>query len=65
VAIPLKQLVIFNLVNLVEILAVTAICYKAMGMQKPWRILLHSFLIFLALAVSGVIIQSVLPGATS
>ncbi len=63
VAIPVKQLVAFNLVYLVEILAVTGVFYRAAGMQNGWRILRFGFLIFLGFVLAGIAVQALRPEA--
>ena len=58
VDIPLKSLIIYNLVYFIEISAVIFIFYKAMFRRKINKLIWYSFLIFFVLILIGITIQN-------
>ena len=60
VNIPLKQLIIMNVIYFIEILAVVLIFYIATYREKVNRIFWFSILTFFALVIIGIIIQNIL-----
>ena len=60
VAIPVKQLLLFNLVYFVEIFTIIFFFYKAMFAQKYTRVILYSITYFIALVFIGIVIQNLI-----
>lgn len=60
VNIPLKHLIIMNVIYFIEISAVVFIFYKAAYRNKLNRVLWYSILTFFALVIIGIIIQNII-----
>lgn len=60
VNIPLKQLVIMNVIYFIEISAVVFIFYKASNNKKLNRLVWYSILTFFSLVIIGIIIQNII-----
>jgi hypothetical protein len=60
VNIPLKHLIIMNVIYFIEISAVVFIFYKAAYKRKLNRVLWYSILTFFALVIIGIIIQNII-----
>lgn len=58
VAIPMKHLIIFNMVYFIEIIIVSFCLYKLLFYTNRKRIIFISFLMFLLLIMVGIIIQN-------
>jgi hypothetical protein len=59
VDIPLKQLIIYNVVYFIEISAVIFIFHKAMFRKRIKKLIWYSILTFFVLILTGIIIQNV------
>ena len=60
VNIPLKHLIIMNVIYFIEIAAVVFIFYKATYRKKLNRILWYSILTFFTLVIFGIVIQNII-----
>jgi predicted permease len=60
VEIPLKQLIIFNIVYLAEIIVVTFALNSTLFSEKPRKLVFRSILIFVLLVILGVVFQNLL-----
>ena len=61
IAIPLKHLLLFNLVYFIEIIVVTLSLYFTVFSTNLKKVIWLSTLIFFILLISGIVIQNVFP----
>lgn len=59
IALPLKQLVVFNFVYFIEILAVSMCLFYMTFFQSLKKVIIYSILIFFVLIIIGIVIQNV------
>lgn len=57
---PMKHLIVINLVYFIEMLAVVAVFSHSFSFRKPWRILLFAFLGLLSMIIIGALLQNFL-----
>jgi hypothetical protein len=60
VKIPLKQLIIINLINFIEIITLTFVFHLIVFAKKPKKVIWIMILCFILLIISGLVIQNAL-----